>query len=69
MLVELFVSVLLMLEELTAVKPSPVTFKLLFATQEKEVPTFDVKLTLSAVPLQMAVVLLLVTTGVGATVT
>ncbi len=58
-----------MLEELTAVELSPVTFALLLATQEKEAPTLEVKLILSADPLQMAVVLLLVTTGVGLTVT
>jgi hypothetical protein len=69
MLDELLVSVLLMLEELTAVKLSPVTFALLVAIQEKEALTLEVKSILSADPLQMAAVLLLVTTGVGLTVT
>lgn len=58
-----------MLEELTAVKLSPMTLMLSLATHEKEAPTLEVKLILSADPLQMAAVLLLVTTGVGLTVT
>ncbi len=59
----------MILEELTAVKLSPETFVLLVANQEKEAPTLEVRFMLSADPLQMAAVLLFVTTGVGLTVT
>lgn len=67
--VVVLVRVLLMVEEDVALKLSPVTLGALVATHEKEVPTLEVNGMFKAVPLQTAVVLLLVTTGVGTTVT
>lgn len=67
--VVVLVSVLLMIEEEVGFVVSPDTLALFEATQEKEVPTLEVKGIFKAVPLQTAAVLLLVTTGVGITVT
>ena len=65
----LLVNVLLMVAELVAVVVSPPTLVLLVATHEKDEVMLDVSAILRAVPLQMAAVLVLVTTGVGWTVT
>jgi hypothetical protein len=65
----LLVNVLLMVAELVAVVVSPPTSVLLVATHEKDEVMLDVSAILRAVPLQIAAVLVLVTTGVGWTVT
>lgn len=65
----LLVNVLLMVAELVAVVVSPPTLVLLVATHEKDEVMLDVSAILRAVPLQMAAVLVLLTTGVGCTVT